>query len=365
MQKLLACFLLATVALAQEPNGWRSAEAGYQYTFPRDHGSHPDFKTEWWYVTGNLRAQNGRDFGFQLTFFRQGIRPPGQRPAVRSRFVQDHFYFSHFALSDLAKGNFQFDARNVRAAFNEAGATEIPKPGEPLAWNGDWNLRWLGGEKFDLSAAGKGAKLELTLESTKPLVTHGYDGISVKGEGTGQASHYYSATRLSAQGKIRLPDTTEAVPITGLAWLDREWSTSVLGADQLGWNWWSLHFDDGCELMLYQMRRNDGSMDPASSGTWITKEGKAGPLGVNDFKLTPGETWKSPATGGLYPTTWRVEYPAKALDIRVIARMKAQELVLPPVTYWEGAVKAEGTHPGSGYLEMTGYAGKLEALQRK
>lgn len=353
----------------QDGDGWRRALPGWRYEFPRDHFSHGDFKTEWWYVTGRVRTDSGRRFGYQFTIFRRGLRPPGELGQVRSKWVVNDLPLGHFALTDVERGKFYYQQKLVRGAFGEAGFAGSGGVGEErLAWVGDWELR-LGQEGiFQVAASQPGASLTLKLEPVFPPVINGADGVSQKSAGAGNASHYYSMTGLKTSGTVSVEGTTEAV--TGLSWLDREWATNQLGADQVGWDWLSLQLDGGGAVMLYQLRGKDGKSDEFSSGTLMDKNGKSSHLDSREFTLRPleGSSWRSARTGAVYPTAWRVDIPARELSLEVKALLPDQELALDPVHYWEGAVDAAGTQGGNavraeGYLEMTGYGGELKALR--
>ncbi len=349
-------FLLGLLCLAAN---WRVAEPGWEYVFPRDHHAHREFKTEWWYFTGNLADASGRQFGYQLTFFRQGVLPVAERPAELSRFVVGDLKFAHFTVTDVAGKRFRFAQKTSRGAFGEAGFDD----GDRLAWLDDWELRMDESGRFHLRAEGDGASVDLQLETTKPPVIHGEDGVSAKAATAGHASHYYSLTRLATAGQLQVG--AERFAVRGESWFDHEWATNQLGPDQIGWNWLSLQLDDGRELMLYQMRLADGSPDPISSGTLVARDGASKHLTAGDFTMKPLSWWKSGKTGANYPIAWRVELPEEKLALTVRAVLENQELALLPLAYWEGAVEAEGKAvKGRGYLELTGYAGPLRALQR-
>ncbi|MEZ5326542.1 MAG: lipocalin-like domain-containing protein [Verrucomicrobiales bacterium] len=368
----LQAILIALCAIdlpAQEQEAaadWKRALPGWAYEFPRDHFDHPDFKTEWWYFTGHLHEQGGkgRDFGFQVTFFRQGARAPGNRSKVSSRFVQDHFYFGHFAVSDLSAKQFYYTQEISRGAFDEAGAASDGGAGDRVVWLNDWNLTLNENDGFHTIALNKadGVILDMNVVPQKPLVFHGENGVSQKAAGAGNASHYYSCSRMRATGTMTIGE--ENISVAGEAWLDREWATNQLAADQVGWDWFSLQFKDGSELMIYQLRKNDGSADPVSSGTWIDPAGKSTHLSSDDFTLTPQKagSWKSGNSGADYPLRWSIAVPSLGIDVTTSEVMQNQELYLPPLTYWEGAVKVSGTHEGQGYMELTGYGGTISPL---
>ena len=347
----------ATAAFAQET--WRLALPGWNYTFPRDHHAHPDFKTEWWYFTGNLQAEDGREFGFQLTFFRQGVER-GEK--AQTRFAVDDIKLAHFAVTEISGKKFRFAQKVSRGSFGEAGFSG----GERIAWLDEWSLRSTGEGRFRLEASEKEFSFELDLTARKPAVFHGANGVSQKSKGEGRASHYYSFTRLEATGTLRIEG--QEIAVRGWSWFDQEWATNQLTENQIGWDWLSLQFEDNTELMLFQIRLKDGGRDSFSHGTWIDAEGNAIPVKNEDFELVPGRIWTSNETGGDYPVEWKLRIPKLNLDLAVSAAMDSQELVLRPISYWEGSVQANGTREGKavqgrGYLEMTGYAGGLVGLQ--
>jgi len=351
--------LLAGWARGDETT-WRVALPGWKYEFPRDHGNHPEFKTEWWYFTGNLTATDRREFGYQLTFFRQGIRPDDIIPL--SRFVTRDIKFAHFAVSDVRDEKFRFFQKLSRGAYGEAGFDQRSR----MAWIENWSCERLGDNEFQLQAKNGDAELTLRLKSLKSPVIHGADGVSQKGNGEGRASHYYSLTRLASEGTLRIADKTYAV--AGQSWFDHEWATNQLAATQAGWDWFSLQFDDGSELMLFQLRLKAGGRDAHSAGTFIDSQGAVTPIAEADFTLEPQAPWKSPQTGATYPTVWRLRLPKLHFSAEVRAAFKAQELHFDSISYWEGAVRAnaslgEQKIKGSGYLEMTGYAGAITGLQ--
>ena len=367
---LLLCALPATstIGLAQQ-KPFRLALPGYQFEFPRDHFSHPEFRTEWWYYSGNLRTPDGGSFGFELTFFREGVANPYPNS---SRWRIEHLYLAHLALTDIRERNFRYTQRMHRGALGLAGATTADT-GQPLSeplsevaarvWVGDWSAT-ISPQRHRLEAAARDFALRLQLRPAKPPVIHGRDGISRKGPGVGHASHYYSFSRLQATGEIRLSGQDFAV--SGLVWMDHEFSTSQLAPEQSGWDWFSLQFEDGSELMLFQLRRRDGSPDSYSAGTYIPAHGPPRVLEASQFQLQPrpGARWRSPRSGAQYPLDWQVRVEELDLDLEVRAAVPAQELVTREttgVTYWEGATRAVGQKQGRGveargYLEMTGYA---------
>ncbi|MGI8438027.1 MAG: lipocalin-like domain-containing protein [Chthoniobacterales bacterium] len=353
-------FALAVFCLAAN---WKIAEPGWGYEFPRDHHAHPEFKTEWWYFTGNLAAADGRRFGYQLTFFRHGIRPPSARSAEISRFVVNDLKFAHFTITEIAGGQFHFQQKTSRGAFGEAGFDD----GDRLAWIDSWTLQMEANGAFHLRADDHGNAIDLRLVSRTPPIIHGEGGVSQKAAGAGHASYYYSLPRLTTEGELQLGGKT--MRVSGESWFDHEWATNQLAPDQVGWDWLSVQFDDGSELMLYRMRLANGAVDPTSSGTWIAADGTASHLPNSAFQMTPLSFWKSEKTGAKYPIAWRVDITPMNLHFEVRAALENQELALLPLAYWEGAITIEGTRAGKptkgrGYLELTGYAGPLQELQR-
>jgi predicted secreted hydrolase len=333
--------------------GWARATEPRPFVFPQDHGPHPEFAIEWWYWTGNLDAGD-RHFGYQLTIFRRGLTP---NPAERdSNWAAGNIYMAHFALSDVAGGQFYAFDRFSRDAAGLAGAS-----GEPFrVFLEDWGAEGGGpeGMTMRLRAAEGPVALDLTLESTKPPTLQGDRGLSQKGSATGNASYYYSLTRMASSGTVRVGDAT--YPVTGLSWMDREWSTSALEEGVVGWDWFALHLDSGHDLMFYQLRTADGTASPFTKGSLTAPDGTVTALAAQDVRLTPLDTWRSPRSGAVYPSGWRLEAPGLGLSLTLEPYLKDQELPVS-VVYWEGAVSFTGELAGtpvtgSGYVELTGYA---------
>jgi predicted secreted hydrolase len=338
---------------------WQRAEPGWRYEFPRDHHVHEKFKTEWWYNTGSLTNDRGRRFGYELTFFRQGIQPVAERSTTTSHFVVDDLKFAHFTVTDAAGREFLFHQKVSRGSFGEAGFDADDR----LAWIDSWKLKMNSDGSFDLAAEATDATIQLHLVPQKQPVIHGQHGISQKAEGDGHASHYYSITRLATTGRVRAGKKEFAV--TGESWFDHEWATNQLAPGQAGWNWVSAQFDDESELMLYQMRLTNGAIDPSSSGTFVRADGSSVALTSADFQMTPETFWKSERTKANYPIGWRIALPKEQLAFTLHPIMPNQELALDPLIYWEGSFDLAGTRgrkpiKGRGYLELTGYAGRLE-----
>jgi predicted secreted hydrolase len=347
---LLALWLVFPPARGQ----FQPALPGYHYQFPRDYFNHPDYQTEWWYYTGNLQTDSGRKFGFELTFFRQGTN---RDPANKSAWDVHDIYFAHFAVSDLDDKQFFHDERVNRAGPGIAGASQALGK----VWNGNWNVAWTG-DAERLTAIRDSFAVDLTLRPAKPPVIHGENGVSQKAAGSGRASHYFSETRLAASGSLTA--ASRAYPVTGLAWMDHEFFTHQLEPDQAGWDWLCLQLDDRTELMLFHIRRRDGSIDPFSAGTFVDPLGHSTHLEAGDFDLEPADdAWTSPQSGARYPIRWKIHIASLGLSLDVATRLPSQELVsrgnLAP-SYWEGAVLLNGKRGaaelrGVGYLEMTGY----------
>jgi predicted secreted hydrolase len=336
---------------------WKQADPAYRIELPRDHAAHPDYRIEWWYYTGNLDTPGGRRFGYQLTFFRVGVDPAPENP---SRWAVRDLYIAHFAVTDVRGGRHRYADRLNRGGVGWAGAASDRYE----VWNESWRATLDASGAHVLSAREGGLGLELRLEEGKPVVLHGEAGYSRKGSEPGNASHYYSLTRMPTRGTLTIDG--ERIEVAGLSWMDHEFGTSVLEPAQLGWDWFSMQLDDGTDLMLFEMRRSDGRRDPHSSGTLVDRDGRARHLGANEFTLTPLDTWRSPDSGADYPIAWRLALPGHGLQVEARAVVPAQELRTErstAVTYWEGAIDVTGTRRGRavggrGYLEMTGYTGR-------
>ena len=360
--KLAPALVLSAFGIVAQQ--WQTALPGYRYEFPRDHFNHPDYQTEWWYYTGNLRAQDGHRYGFELTFFREGVhlasKAKGSEAAV---WLPDQIYLAHLALSDIDSGAFYHTERLNRAGPGLAGASLQ----QERIWNGNWQVRWSGlpGALQQLQAVCDHFTLKLTLTPAKPAVINGKDGVSQKGPEPGEASHYISFTRLQATGTLERNSGGSAVQ--GLAWMDHEYFTEQLDRQLAGWDWFAIQLDNNEELMLYRLRTKSGERDPYSSGTFVDAAGKAHFLDISHFVLTPGDSWHSDRSGARYPIAWRISIPSLQLDLSEETALKDQELYsgnsISP-SYWEGAVTYQGRMQGRdvhgiGYLEMTGYGQPL------
>ena len=337
---LLCLLALASPAFGQGFAGLGSETEGFafptpetRFTFPDDHGAHPNFRIEWWYVTANLIDAQGRIYGIQWTLFRNAIRPGGK--------AEDQAWMGHAAIA-APEGHFVAE-RLARGGTGQAGVT-----GQPFAAHIDeWQMAGETLSNVRLTAQGTDFAYDLTLDADKRFVPQGAEGFSVKSE-AGQASHYYSQPFYTVAGTLTLP--SGRVEVRGQAWLDREWSSQPLTATQTGWDWVSLHFETGEKLMGYRLRDQDGSA--YTVGTWITPTGIPEPLEPGDLTMT--EAARSDVAGRTVPTSWDLSLPARDLTIRVKA-IYPQSWMPTTIPYWEGPVQISGTHAGVGYLEMSGY----------
>jgi predicted secreted hydrolase len=349
---LVACFLIVSGFT------YKLALPGRKLSLPKDHVSHPEYKTEWWYYTGHLSTESGKQYGYQITFFRFGLRDRQKETADEKPLFTD-LYMAHFAVSDVTEKKFFFRERINRGLGGKAGAL----PDRYLVWNEDWKVESRENDHL-IEVKDRGMALKLRLTSLKGPVLHGQDGLSQKGEGEGRASYYYSLTRLQTEGVIELAGAREKVQ--GVSWMDHEFGSNQLREDQVGWDWFSIQLDNKTEIMLYLIRHHDGSPDPYSSGTFVAVDGTTRHLQLKDFHLEILERWKSPKSGASYPIKWKVTIPGEDLELEIVPAFQDQELITnrsTRVTYWEGAVTLRGTIGqkainGSGYAEMTGYAGR-------
>jgi len=333
--------------------GYQRADQPRPFHFPADHGPHPEFRNEWWYVTGNLADATGRQFGYQLTLFRIALSP--DQPVMDSAWRTNQVYMGHFALTDVSGEKHHGFERFSRGAAGLAGAQATPF----RVWLEDWELSGTEADAFPLRLRVREGDiaLDLTLQAGKPVVLQGDRGLSQKSAEPGNASYYYSHTRLPTRGTVDLNGQTFTVQ--GSSWLDREWSTSALGPEQSGWDWFALQLDDGRDLMFYRLRRKDGGMDSFSKGVLVDAGGQTRLLRGNAVDLQPLGEWTSPQSGDRYPAAWRLRLPGEGLDLTVTPKVANQEMRLT-VRYWEGAVAVSGRAGednihGQGYLEMTRY----------
>jgi len=382
MRYFLAVMLALLAACTDEPSNRRAATAlgvaavlneaeaglaGYERAvavpvlqFPRDHGPHPGFRTEWWYITGNVATAAGREFGIQLVFFRHSLAPIGTELPEVSLAARE-VVLAHAAVTDVAAQRFHHDERLARLDGLQAQLLG-PATGRPFHIAvADWSAAGAAdGDGFlplDLRAAGPEFAFALRAEPGKPIVLQGEGGLSQKSGEAGNASIYYSMTRLPLRGQIEVAGHRHEV--SGLGWIDREWSTSALGPQQVGWDWFSLQLESGEELMWYQLRCRDGSVDPFSRGCWVGRDGSSVPLLPAAVTATPRGRWLAADGAAEYPASWRLLVEPLGLDLEVEPVLPDQELQVL-VRYWEGAVRVRGTRAGQpvrgrGYLEMTGY----------
>ena len=343
---------LADLLGSEADAGFARALTPRTFTFPADHGPHPEFRNEWWYVTGNLDDASGRRFGFELTFFRFALAPA--LPASDSRWRTNQAYIAHLAVTDANGEQFHAAERYSRGAVGLAGAQAEPF----RVWIDDWEIaEQASTEAWRLQANDDGFGIDVELTALRQPILNGIDGLSKKS--IDHASYYYSITRLQTDGKLRIGD--REFRVSGLSWLDREWSTSALAADQVGWDWFALQLADGSDLMFYQLRKTDGTPDAASAGTFVTSQGVASHLTNDDVEVVVvvEDRWTSPQ-GGTYPSRWTLRVPRFGLELTVAPVIANQEL-FTTVRYWEGAVDVAGEHEGMpvtgrGYVELTGYA---------
>jgi len=326
------------------------ADQPRSFTFPADHGAHTDFQTEWWYFTGNLADAAGRRFGYELTFFRRALTP--LETGRESAWATSQIYMAHFALTDADGKQFYARQRFSRSGLDLAGATTQPYV---RIWLQDWQVVQKDSQNWELSASDDDFSIIFKLSDQMGPVLQGESGLSRKGPGN--ASYYYSLPDLNTSGTITAGGKTYTV--SGSSWMDHEFSTSALASDQVGWDWFALQLEDGRRLMLFTLRKSDGSVDPYSSATLIQPDGSTTVLGVEDFTVSVENQWSSPTSGAQYPSAWRVQIPSQRLDLQIEPVLADQELNLAFI-YWEGAVDVRGSVTGRGYVELTGYAQSMQ-----
>ena len=341
--------------------GFATALEPRHFEFPLDHGPHPAFRQEWWYVTGNLDAANGERFGFELTFFRVALEPPpapspptgpAATAAPASAWRTREIYLAHFAVTDVPRRRFRSAQKLSRAALGLAGAEALPLH----VWLDDWSLE-ARGPTWQLRATQRGYAVALTLEPQSAPVLNGIDGLSRKSDRPEDATYYYSIPRLLVRGQV-LRDG-QPLEVRGRAWLDREWGSGGLGPRELGWDWFGLQLEDGSALMFYALRDKNGERDVHSAGSWVAADGTARALSSAEVDIAVTREWRS-ASGERYPAGWHIRVPALALDLTVRPVLADQELQTTP-RYWEGAVDVSGERGGAslggrGYVELVGYA---------
>lgn len=337
-------------------DGFAQAIDPWDWQFPQDHGAHPDFQTEWWYYTGNVATDDGRRFGYQFTIFRRAISPDNYE--TESEWRTNQIHMAHFTISDISNEDFYHDVRYSRSGAGLAGAVADPiyrvwlEDWQVIAENDDATLQHITAEADDFA-------LDVQLEQVKPPALQGQNGLSPKSEDIGNASYYYSLSRLVTEGTVTIGD--EQFEVTGQTWMDHEFSTSALGTQAQGWDWFGLIFDNDTELMVGQIRMVDGGREPAFGGLLIYPDGSTRYLDSTDFTIRATDTWISPHTDAEYPSAWDIEITGEDSFAFTVTPLQAdQELHGGGIEYWEGAVRVDGDVTGYGYAELTGYIGTMQ-----
>ncbi len=368
MTRILILVMMLTLGLGLLAHAdYKTVTGPCGLEFPEDHGPHPDYRTEWWYWTGNLASLSGHRFGFQLTFFRSRITAPGSKSPEsepRSAWRADQIYMAHAALTDISGKHYFFKEAMVRQALNMAGAMRTSDGVRVFLKN--WFAQ-IGTDGHHLRADTDDFAIELDLTPKKPIVLHGDDGYSRKGEAPERASCYYSFTRLEAQGKVRVGKTW--IPVTGASWMDQEFSTALLEPGLSGWDWFSLQLSDNTELMLFMLRKTAGGVNNASSGSYIPSSGKPVKITKQQFVIRTAKRWKSPRSGAVYPSGWFLTIPSLNMELTITPNLADQETTSGQgagMVYWEGSVSVEGQKngkpvSGQGYVELTGYDKPFDA----
>ena len=383
MKMWLSIAMLCSISLARaespasEPP-FKQAIEPRTLVFPQDHASHAGFQTEWWYVTGNLKDDSGREFGYQFTIFRRAISPRSATERGRgSGWAISDLYVGHLAISDIGGSQFISAEDHKRGVLDLAGATDVSENStKPIrVWLGNWEmLRSESDKGWRIKAASGEIALNLALSETLPPVAHGRpgeEGLSHKGEKPGQASYYYSVPQLKTTGELSFKGREYKI-VSGRSWMDHEFGSNQLSASQAGWDWFSVQLNDGSAFMLYGLRNVDGTIEPRSSGTWIDKTGKAAYVPISEVKMQRGRDWTSPVSNGKYTLEWRIELPKLGVVLDLKAAQDDQEVRaarFTGVSYYEGAIRVEGkvgaeSVNGAGYLEITGAPGQKAAGER-
>ncbi len=344
-------------SVASDISGYARAVDAYDWQFPRDHGPHPDFQTEWWYYTGNLADADGRRFGYQFTIFRRALTPESE--TTDSEWRTNQVYLAHFTVTDVEGEQFYHDERYSRGGADIAGATVDPAY---RVWVEDWEIAAQNADATALTIRADSGEVsvDFTLDQAKPPALQGDNGLSPKSEEPGNASYYYSLPLLETAGTLTIGG--ESYAITGTTWMDHEFSTSALGGDALGWDWFGLQLDDNRQLMLGQIRLVDGDREPAFGGLLIEEDGSTRHLSAQDFTIESTATWTSPHSGATYPAGWEIAIDTGSddpLNITLTPLLADQELLADVSVYWEGAVRISGDATGYGYAELTGYANSM------
>ena len=364
---VLSIIAFSGPSIAEDENAYLSVTGPCNLEFPKDHGAHPGYRTEWWYYTGNLRAENSNQYGFQLTFFRSQISPPGadkQWPRRPSAWRTSQIYLAHAAVSDIAgRQHLQAEALS-RAALGMAGVTQSSQ--HTTVFLNNWSTQ-IEADLHTLKVNTADFSYALKFKPAKPAVLHGERGYSLKGATPERASCYYSFTRLNGQGRLTIGG--ETVAVTGSAWMDHEFSTALLEPGISGWDWFSLQLSDDTELMVFLLRTETGGLHAASSGTFIDVDATTRPIARAEINVEVLDTWKSKQSAARYPARWRMQIAPFQIDVELSSNLPDQEmrtLDSTGVTYWEGSVSVEGTKDklpvkGDGYVELTGYAAAFDA----
>ncbi len=343
------------IGIAGDTSGFARAVAPWDWQFPRDFGAHPDFQTEWWYYTGNVQDSSGRHFGYQFTIFRRAILPDAAQ--TDSEWRTSQLYMAHFAISDVGGGRYFHQQRFSRGGAGLAGAETEPRY---RVWLEDWQvIAEDDAARFTtLTADGGDFAIDLRLEQIKPPALQGQGGLSPKSAEPGNASYYYTLSRLLTTGTIRVG--AETFTVTGATWKDHEFSTSALGENAQGWDWFGLQLDDNRELMLGQIRLVGGGREPAFGGLLVEPDGRTRYLPSESFTFEVTNTWTSPHTGAVYPAGWTIRIDLGSSDplVLVVTPLLADQELHGSggIDYWEGAVQISGSAAGYGYAELTGYA---------
>jgi len=346
--------LMNQVLSAEEVEKFARVLGPRKFIFPQDHGPHPEYQIEWWYFTGNLQDQEQRDYGYEVTFFRFALTPE-ELPASDSSWRSKQVYMAHFALTDGAHKHFYVFEKLSRAAAGLADA----KSDQFHVWLHNWSAQSVDSTTFPIriKAEAENISLDLLLDTQKPIVLQGDNGFSAKTSQPGNASYYYSYTRIDTQGQLHI--NNEKIPVSGSSWMDREWSTSALAKDQQGWDWFALQLSDDSEVMFYQFRKKDQKLDLNGSGAFISPDGSKSHLSRNDVVITVLDNWQSPHSKVVYPSKWHLSIPKRKIELDIEPIFNDQELNVS-YRYWEGAVKITGLKAGKeikgkGYVELTGY----------
>jgi len=363
--------------LGEEVTGkFERAHRERKFNFPHDHGAHPDYRQEWWYFSGNVQSTDGRRFGYEITFFRIALNPPSKITADAAQNLKtsswraNNVYMAHFAVTDIDNNKFYYTEKFSRDALGLSGAGIFFKErleGDSTQlkiWLDNWSVESVGNSVFpvQVSARAEDFAISLVLNKTKPIVLQGENGLSLKGNKPGNASYYYSIPRMVTVGNVSV--NNESKSVSGFSWLDREWSTSQLEPEQEGWDWFALQLDDNREIMFYNLRKKDGTLDMNSAGVIVEDSGKSRLLNVSDINIEVLRYWKSPHSDVEYPAGWKITVPSESLELQVTPAITDQELNLT-IRYWEGAVKVSGKYKdrnaivaGKGYVELAGYRRK-------